>query len=181
MNLKKTLLHLAAGLCLMSCGDDFIKSAPFKHVEILSMDNLRNLNTIIESPTAHSGKNVCHVDSGQNYGLIYDYLLPDSLVGKQLAISFDTWVKTGKVENNCGILCSITNSKDSVIFWQHMSASEFIHASNEWNSMKNSFAIPLEVTSTPNIKISIIPLNADAKSYYEVDDLIITFNEVVPE
>lgn len=178
MNFKKTLLFLASGLILISCGDDEVRSPKFKHIENLNMDNIRNVSTILESPTAYSGKNICHVDSGKSYGVIYDYLVPDSLVGKQLAVSIDAWVRTGDVANNCGIVCSITDKKDSVIFWLNTQANDVITTPNEWVNMKSTITIPSDVTSRTDIKISIMPVNVNAKSYFDVDNLLLTYFEI---
>ena len=46
---------------------------------IENMDNISNYNTIVESSTAHSGKKICHIDSGNRFGLIYTFLIPDSI------------------------------------------------------------------------------------------------------
>jgi hypothetical protein len=177
MNIKKITLLLAAGAFLVSCGDDEVKMPPFRYSQNLDMDNIKNIMTIRESSTAHSGRNVCHVDSGSNYGIIYTYPVPDSIVGKQLALDVDAWVRTGNVENNCEIVCSVACG-DSVTYWGAIQTNEYIKTPNEWTNISKTIVIPKNSTSKPNSSISIITLNRAAKSYLEIDDLKINYYEV---
>src|ERR1043166_4519200 len=98
MILKKITLFLLSAVVLMSCGDDEMKSPSFKHVAILNMDNILNPNTISASKTSYSGRNICHVDSGQGFGIGYILQLPDSLIGKTIGVSVNAWVRTGKLD-----------------------------------------------------------------------------------
>src|SRR5438105_15138177 len=105
----KTKIYLFSSIVLIcffieGCGDDNVESAAFKHSINLTMDNFRNMNTIVESSDSHSGKKVCRMDSGQNYGLIYTINVPDSIVEKELSVSIDAWVRTGSKDNNCAIV-----------------------------------------------------------------------------
>ncbi|MGZ3883611.1 MAG: hypothetical protein ACXVP0_01470 [Bacteroidia bacterium] len=141
------------------------------------MENIKNLNTIVESPTAHSGKNVSRIDSGKDFGLIYTYNIPDSLVGKQLAVSVNAWVKSGNIENPGDLICSITNSRDSIMMWNGFGSKNVLTAPNQWANLTSTLTISKDITSKANITISVIAFNS-GKSYFEVDDLNISYFEL---
>lgn len=178
MKTKIYLFFSSVLICffIAGCGDDNVESAAFKHSINLTMDNLRNLYTIVESPNAHSGKKICRVDSGQHYGLIYTINVPDSIVEKEISVSIDAWVRTGSKDNNCAIVCSVTNAKDSILYWQELSALTVINQPNEWSNLGGNLTIPSSAIPF-NTKINVFCFNGSARSYFEVDDLNVTFTE----
>jgi len=161
---------------IAGCGDDSVEAPPFKHMVNLNMDNFGNTQTIMESATAHSGTKICHLDSGQGFGFFYSLNVPDSLIGKALSISIDSWIRTGKTDNGCGIVCSVTLPKDSIIFWQCLDGKTVIGQPNEWSNLSGDFILPSNVMQS-GAKINVICLNGDAKSYFDVDDLTILFSD----
>lgn len=167
---------LLALTLLSSCGDDEMISAPFKHSVNLNMDNFNNMVTVVESPNAHSGKKICHLDSGQNYGFFYSINVHDSLIGKEISILVDSWVRTGKVENKCGLVCTVTNNKDSILTWQAIDADDFIKQPNEWSNLNGKFILPGNLIKFGS-KINVMCYNAKASSYFDVDDLNVAYSE----
>lgn len=167
---------LTFGLLLVSCSDDSIESSSFNASINLNMDNFNNIQTVIESPAAHSGKMICHLDSANHYGFFYSFSLPDSLVGKGIKVSIDSWVKTGNKENKCSIICSVTNNRDSILTWQAIDASSVISEANHWANLKGDFNLN-ETILVYGSKINIMCFNNDAISYFDVDDLYITYSE----
>src|ERR1044071_847557 len=89
---------------ITGCGDDSVESSSFKYSLNFNMDNLLNFHTITANPNSHSGKKICRVDSGTQYGFAYILNVPDSLVGKHISVSIDCWVRTGSKDNNCSIV-----------------------------------------------------------------------------
>lgn len=177
---KKTLfqfvLILASSLLLVSCGDDQIEPQSFKYSQNFTMDNFGNPHTIIESPSAHSGKKICHLDSGAIYGFSYSYNIPDSLVGHSLTCYVDAWARTGKLDNKCSIVCSVTNGKDSILVWKAIDALPLIKNADEWVNLSGSFPLS-EQEILFGGKITIMCMNNSALSYFDVDDLKITYSE----
>lgn len=180
MRTKNLLLFSLILTCFftVSCGDDSAEASPFKYMVELNMDNFGNTQTIMENPSAHSGTKICHVDSGQNFGLFYTLNVPDSLIGKALLISIESWIRTGKTDNGCGITCSVTLPKDSILFWHGLDGKTVISQPNEWSNLSGDFNIPSNVMQSGS-KINIMCLNGDAKSYFDVDDLTILFSDPV--
>ncbi len=176
MIVKKIIFCICAALILVSCGEDNSKAPLFKHNVILNMDNIANANTIVPSETAHSGKNICRIDSGQGFGIGYTFSLPDSLIGKTIAIDLDAWLRSGKTENNCEIICSVTQ-RDSVLFWQGFGAYTVMKTANEWSNLKNTIILPTSITDKPNLLITVAAQNVGKLSYFDVDDLNIKYYE----
>lgn len=177
----KTKIHLLFSFIIIAvfltgCGDYDMPTAPFRQSVNLNMDNYNNLITVIESPNAHSGKKICHLDSGQIYGFIYTLNIPDSLIGKDLDVSIDSWVRTGKKDNQCSIICSVINPKDSILMWNVFDASKVIVQPNEWANLYDKVVIPGNLMVFGG-RINIMCFNSQASSYFDVDDLNMTFSE----
>jgi len=177
----KTKFYLISSLSIIiflfvSCGDDEIQSAPFNQSINLNMDNFNNMITIVESASAHSGKKICHLDSGQNYGFYYTLNIPDSLIGKDLVVSIDSWVRTGKKDNKCGIICSVVNAKDSILQWQSLEASTVVAQPNEWANLNGNIVVPGNLMIFGS-KVNVMCFNSQGASYFDVDDLKITYSE----
>jgi len=164
--------------CFFICcsGDDEIEPAPFNMNVNLNMDNFNNLGYVVESPNAHSGKKICHLDSGVNFGFYYSLNVPDSLIGKPLKISIDSWIRSGKKDNECGITCSVNSAKDSLMFWNGLDGRAVMAQPNEWSNLTGSFILPSNVM-IPGAKINIMCYNVQASSYFDVDDLNVQFSE----
>jgi hypothetical protein len=163
-------------LLITSCDDEGVKSEPFKQIVNLNMDNFNNLNCIVESAEAHSGKKICHLDSGQIYGFYYSFNIPDSLIGKDISVALDSWVKTGKLENKCALVCSVTNQKDSILNWQSIDAMTFIKQPHQWSNLSCNFIIPANLIVFDS-RINVMCYNTIAASYFDVDDLQVIFSE----
>lgn len=178
----KTKIYLFFSVTLvialfMGCGDDDVKPAPYKYSMNLNMDNYNNMLNVVESPNAHSGKKICHLDSGQNYGFFYTLNIPDSLIGKEFSVSVDSWVRSGKKDNKCGIICSVTSAKDSILVWESLEASTVIAQPNEWANLSGKIIIP-PTAMMFGAKINVMCFNSQAASYFDVDDLNVTYAEV---
>jgi hypothetical protein len=179
MNTKKLFAivsALAFTILLSSCGDDAVESQPFKQSINFNMDNLGNLNTLVENPNAHSGKKICHLDSGITYGFYYTFNIPDSLAGRTISCSIDAWARTGKLDNDCTIACSVASEKDSSLAWTTVEALPFIKAPNEWTNINGSFVFPGNIIVFGG-KINILCINSKASSYFDIDDLKVSFTE----
>ncbi len=171
----KKILIVISSLVFFGCGDDEKNAPLFKQIENLNMDNISNYNTIVESSTAHSGKKICHIDSGNRFGLIYTFLIPDSLVGKNLVVNISAWIRTGNLNNNCDIICSVSRN-DSILLWQGCNPKAILKTPNEWSNLTQGFVLNPKLIK-PNTTIYILLDNVDAKSYFDIDDLVITYSE----
>ena len=177
MKLYKVLIPALFAVLLISCSDDEVASPLMKHVVKFSMDDILNPHTVVENANAHSGKRICHVDSGSNFGFGYSFSIPDSLVGKAINVDVDAWVKTGKLENKCDIVVSVTDDKEAILLWTGLNAKESIVSPNEWTRVVKTIGLSQELLSKNNLKINVIAHNLDAISYFDIDDLIITYSE----
>ncbi len=157
-------------------GDEEAKPASFKMNVNLNMDNYNNLGCAVESPNAHSGKKICHLDSGVNFGFYYTFKIPDSLIGKALSVSIDSWIRSGKKENECGVVCTVNNAKDSLLLWHGLDGKAVITQPNEWSNLSGTFIIPSNMMIS-GYKINIMCYNSQASSYFDVDDLDVQFSE----
>lgn len=174
MNFKNLIALFALGVLMWSCGDDQVSVPRFRQSIQLDMDNIANYNTVRPDPAPHSGHSICHVDSGSNFGVCYVFSIPDSLVGRQISVDMNAWIRTGNLQNNCDIICSVTQG-DKIKQWTGLSNKK-LQAPNEWTSVSGS-ALVNDSLMKPDTKISIIVQNTDAKSYMDVDDLNINFSE----
>jgi hypothetical protein len=175
-NLFAIAFALASTIIFSSCGDDAIEPTSFRQSLDFNMDNIGGLQTILESSTAHSGKKICHVDSGSVYGFYYTFNIPDSLAGHAVTCSIDAWARTGKLDNACSIACSVSSEKDSVLVWTTIDALSFIKTPNEWANVNGTFVFPGNVIVFGG-KINILCLNDKASSYFDVDDLKVTYSQ----
>lgn len=176
MTLKKLAFFVIISFGLFSCMEE---SEPrlFRQTQIFDIDNgVFNTNSYIESGDAHSGKKISRADSGSNFGFGYSTFLPDSLVGKELAVDVDLWVRTGDLTNTCEFIVS-ANSNDSMLVWQGCGVKNSIKAPGEWSNVIYTVNFPSSLTSMPNFKISLLAHNIDAKSYFDIDDLKFTIYE----
>lgn len=180
MKNKILLLSMITSFFFISCQEEE-EPALFKQTQIFDIDNgVFNTNTYVEGPDAHSGKRFSRADVGNNYGFFYSYILPDSLIGKNVAVDLNVWVRTGDLSNGCEFVVS-ASSKDSIILWQGSGVKNAIKAANEWTNVNTTVIISSELTAKPNFKITLLAHNGDAKSFFDVDDLKVTFYEPNPQ
>lgn len=176
MNIYKIIIAILIAFLLSACEEDK-EPESFTQTQVFDIDNgVFNTNTFIEVSDAHSGKKISRADVGNNYGFGYSYLLPDSLIGKDISVDVDVWLRTGDISNNCEFIVS-AKSRDSIVLWQGCGSKNFIKAPNQWFNVFSTINIPGSLTSLPDFKIISLAHNSDAKSYFDVDDLKITISE----
>lgn len=174
--MKKLLALAIISFFLTNCEDEAGPSK-YKYVQNLDFDHgLLNYPSYRDGADAHSGRIFSRADSAVNFGFGYSYTIPDSLVGKNLFIDIDAWVRTGNIANFCELIVS-ARSGDSLMLWQGCGARETIKAPNEWANIKRLIALPSGMTSKKNFSVVILAHNIDAKSYFDVDDAKLTFFE----
>lgn len=174
--MKNLLYLIITTLFLTSCEDE-IAPPLYKYSQNLDFDHgLLNYPSYREGVDAHSGKIFSRADSAVNFGFGYSYNLPDSLIGKNLFIQMDSWVRTGDISNYCELVIS-ARSGDSLMLWQGSGVRELIRSPNEWTNIKALVSLPGTMTSKKNFCVVILAHNIDAKSYFDVDDVNITFFE----
>lgn len=181
--MKKSVIYFGIIVLFVSLLSSCSEEAPrqkFKHVETIDLDrSFINLQTIIEGD-AHTGKKFSRADVGNNFGLGYSYLIPDTLKGKDLLVTINAWVRTGDLGNNCDVILSST-SNDSILLWTGCSIKDFLRNPNEWTTITKSVVVPAAVTSKNNAYINVIGHNIDAKSFLDIDDLVIEYKEIESE
>ncbi len=176
MKIKNIVILAFVVLGFVACEEEE-EPATFSQTQIFDIDNgVFNTNTYIEVADAHSGKKISRADVGNNYGFGYSYVLPDSLIGKDIAVNIDGWVRSGDLSSNCEFVVS-ASSKDSILLWQGCGVKNIMKAVNQWSNLNTVIIIPSTLTTKPNIKITLLAHNIDAKSFFDVDDLKVTFYE----
>jgi hypothetical protein len=173
-----TLLALFTVLFIASsCGDDEVPANKFMYPINLDFDHgLANYNSYRVGDNAHSGKVYSRADSAVGFGFYYSYILPDSMVGKNIMLDLEAWVRTGDLSNYCDLIAS-ARGNDSVVLWLGCGARQAIKAANEWTFVKTNALLPSTMTSKNNFIVEIMAHNIDAKSYFDVDDVKIKFTE----
>lgn len=177
---KLSLIAFAVclGFCLVSC--DNAPQATFKHVETLDWDHgIINPNMIV-SGNAHSGNKFGRADTGQTFGPGYSYKIPDSLIGHNINVKIDGWVRSNNLDNNYDLILSCS-AGDSLMVWNGLGIKDVIKTPNEWVNFSKSFSLTTQNTNLPNTYISVIIHNIDAGSIVDLDDLIITYTEPAVE
>jgi hypothetical protein len=168
---------LSLFLLFTSCEEDEQAPPLYKHALNFDIDHgVINPQSYIEVADAHSGKKISRADVGTNFGFGYSMSLPDSLTGRTVIIDVDGWVRTGDLSNGCELIVS-ANSRDSLMLWMGCGAKQLMKAPNEWTNVKHTVILNPNLTSKPDLIISILAHNVDAKSFFDVDDLKITFSE----
>lgn len=176
MKLTQLFIPVISALILTACQEE-PEPLSFTQTQLFDIDHgVFNTNTYIDGPDAHSGKKFSRADIGNNYGFGYNYVLPDSLIGKDIAMDIDVWVRTGDITNGCEFVVS-ASSKDSIILWQGCGAPNAIKAANQWSNVISTVDIPSSLTSKPDFKITLLAHNGVAKSFFDVDDLKFTVYE----
>jgi hypothetical protein len=161
---------------LISCSEE-ISTQKYRHVETIDLDHgLFNLHTIIEGD-AHSGKKFSRADVGNNFGLGYSLALPDTLIGKSMAVNVSGWTRTGDLSNGCDLVLTVT-SNDSILLWSGCMAKEVMKNPNEWSFVSKEFVLPTEMTSKNNVYINVMAHNVEAKSFFDVDDIKVEYKEI---
>ena len=79
-------------------------------------------------------------------------------------------MRSGDVTNHNDIIVSLTK-RDSILFWGECVAKEFIKDPDRWCEVERTICLPINLTSKGDVFINIMAHNADAKSYFDVDDL----------
>ncbi len=180
MKIKSLIAIPFLAFALLSCQEEE-EPQLFSQAQIFDIDNgVFNTNSYIEAGDAHSGKKFSRADVGNNFGFGYAYNIPDSLAGKELFVDVDAWVRTGDVSNGCELILS-ASTKDSIVLWTGCGAKKVIQAPNQWSNVVATIAIPANLTALPNFKITVLAHNAEAKSYFDVDDLKFTVYEKAQE
>lgn len=175
--MKQLFTLLSLILLLASCVQQDETSATFSYQLSFDFDNgVTNTGSYVFRNDAHSGKAISRADSGVNFGFSYVYLIPDSLIGSNLTLDVDAWVRTGDLNNNCELIVSAFTG-DSLLLWQGCGVKSFIKAPNEWTNINSSIKITPLITGNPGVKIKVLAHNVDAKSYFDIDDLKINLRE----
>lgn len=176
MKMKNLFVLLATIMFLISCEEE-VSPPKYKYIQNLDLDHgLLNYQSYINGDDAHSGRFFSRADSAINFGFFYSYIIPDSLIGKNLFVNVDAWVRNGDLSNQCEFIVS-AKSKDSLLLWQSCDVRQTIKAANEWVNIKKIVSLPSSMTSLPNFRVDLLAHNIDAKSYFDVDDVNITFFE----
>jgi len=178
MKQKLFIFLTLAFLGFASCEqEEELLSQNFSLTQVFDMDNgITNTTSYKEGNDAHSGKWFSRTDSAINFGFGYSYILPDSLMGRALDLSVEGWVRTGDVKNNCELVISVS-TQDSLYIWVGCGVKNAIKNANQWTLVSNNFRIGQEITSKPNLKITVLAHNVDAKSFFDVDDVKLSIKE----
>ncbi len=169
-------VFILMSILIVSCSSEPVKEK-YRHVETIDFDkSFLNLNTLIEGD-AHTGKKFSRADVGNNFGFGYTYAIPDSLKGKDLVVSINAWVRTGDLGNNCDLVLSCTSS-DSILLWTGCGIKESLKNPNEWTLISKTIPVNANLTAKNNFFINVLGHNIDAKSFFDIDDLVVEYKEV---
>lgn len=170
MKLKSILSISLLSIFFIACQEEPEPNL-FKQQLSFDIDNgVFNTNTYVDGNDAHSGKKFSRADVGNNFGFGYTYILPDSMVGKDIAVDVDAWVRTGDISNGCEFVVS-ASSKDSIVLWAGCGVPKVIKTANQWSNVIATVDLPAQLTAMPGFKITLLAHNGEAKSFFDVDDV----------
>ncbi len=175
--MKHIFISFALVALLTSCVQQDENVQTFSYPLSFDFDNgVTNTSSYVFRDDAHSGRVISRADSGVNFGFSYIYAVPDSLIGRNLTLDIDAWVRTGDLNNNCELIVSAYTG-DSLLLWQGCGVKSFLKAPNQWTNIRSSVGISPALTGNAGVKIKVLAHNVDAKSFFDVDDLNINLRE----
>lgn len=131
-------------------------------------------NTIMEN-TAHGGKFYSSVDSIQQYGVGYSYILADSLKTRNLTVYISAWVRESELPLEGSIAAAVETSKGNVAWVTFDAKNKALYKVGDWVQIKDSVKYESTIFNHPHVDVRVFALKSKGKDKFDVDDLQIKY------
>ena len=112
------------------------------------------------------------VDSVLAFGFGTEFVLPDSLKNSNLKIVASGKMRESDNFKGC-IVMSLSNTKDSTLFWGDLKSEKHVKQFNTWVPFKDSITIDKQINSSSAKTLRVFPYKNNGKGTFDIDDLVI--------
>jgi hypothetical protein len=174
---SKLLKTITLSFFTLSCSHapDAVKETNLIIVtDIYNEKSILNFESTMKMGDAHTGKCYSSVDSIRQFGIGYEYILPDSLKTKNVTVYVSAWVREAESPLNGGIAVSLSNSTKNLA-WRVMEYKNKSFEANKWVQLTDSFFYSKKDFNDPRISIGVFGYKIAGKDNFDVDDLQVSY------
>lgn len=173
MNMKQLLPLLVPVIifCSFSCAPKKNKKEKAEKYEMSfePAEEWQNLDLTKKHPQAHSGSNVCEVDTSREFGITFVKKLGDFQKGIPKGIKVGMWLRLDDPSKETAIVMSV--EKDGqVLQWESMSLKPLIKKAANWTEASTIFSLKGEI---PDASVMKVYLWNQGKQHLLIDDFVI--------
>jgi len=149
---------------------DFIKSWQFSFEDSIP-------GVYIVKDGAAEGKSFTRTNNQFNFSAGLVFPLPDSLIGKDLRVNVDCFIRKGESNARHALVVSFQNP-DTTIFWNTFEADSVTNEKDKWVRLVDSTQISAQLNNKKGVELRVFGWNATGTSYFDIDGLKITLKKV---
>lgn len=174
--MRKTALKISLlALVLMGCGRGTKQNADIIITQEINMEHRpMNFEQSKREGKSHSGQYYSSVDSVSQYGVGYDFVLPDSLKKKNVIVYISAWVREAELPIQGEINVGLSDAK-GIKKWNGYKIKQPNFKANEWCFLKDSIIYSSSDLNNEYTKIGVIAIKNNGKDLFDVDDLQIKY------
>ena len=182
--MKKSILKLVGIICLSitglitpSCeGTTEIEKVTFLEKRVLDAEDTVSRSAMVQGD-AHSGKYFSRTSGANQYGMGTVFKITDSLVGKDLRVCVDFWVRTNNSQPQQSFAVALHDG-DNVISWNEIMINKKQIPINQWVNVKDSITIPAYLISKAGLNVIAYPFNPKGIAVFDTDDITLIFKKL---
>ena len=169
-----TTIILSISSILLSCS----KNNTTQDIIITNDINMEsrplNFDVSRRESNAHNGSYYSSVDSVNQYGIGYEYILDDSLKSKNITVYVSCWVRESQEPIQGEVNVGLSNST-GIIQWHGISIKNKNYKPGEWEKITDTIFYPKDVLNDKIIKIGVVAIKSKGSDTFDVDDLQIKY------
>ncbi|MEY4111074.1 MAG: hypothetical protein RLZZ46_1429 [Bacteroidota bacterium] len=132
-------------------------------------EDWQNLELTRNNTQAHSGKNVCELDSTKEFSITFLKKLSAFAKGSPAGLKVGMWVRLDDVNKSTALVMSVEN-EGKVLQWESMNLKPIVKKPIFWTEVSTLFNIK---PGTPNNATLKVYLWNEGKQHLLIDDVVI--------
>lgn len=174
--MKKNALKISLiAIALVGCNRSTKQNTDIIITQEINMEHRpMNFEQSKREGKSHSGQYYSSVDSVNQFGVGYDYVLPDSLKKKNAIVYISCWVREAELPIQGEINIGLSDAK-GVKKWNGFRIKEANFKANEWCYLKDSIIYTSSDLNNDYTKIGVIAIKNNGRDLFDVDDLQIKY------
>lgn len=170
LSFQSKILFLGLMLFLLACKQN-VKNQYIEISQNINMDNrFLNFETTRTEGDTPQGKFYSSADSSKGFTVGYNYIVPDSLKGKNLKIYISAWVREKELPQQGDLIVALTTSKGTIA-WIPVGKFNTKMVPNQWVKINDSLEFKANEIVDPKLEIGVVGTKTKGSDTFDLDDL----------
>ncbi len=126
---------------------------------------------------SESGNGYARSDSAHIYSQGLEWILPDTLIAKDLRVVFEADMRTGTSHSGHSFIMSIQTA-DTILQWNGFKVNDYILGDEKWDHLIDSIDLTTAIAKNRKTAIRFFAMKNNSPSYVEMDNLHIVIKRI---